>query len=489
MDPRPNRAEQALRWTANVLQRNSARLEQIAAARSPQAASPITVHTVHQDSFERSVHAALQRGGTDQTVSIVAVSIDFIDVVTASHGRDVGQQVLAIAANRLRDAVRSGDPITKFESGFALLWQRTDTSLEVTDLVSRIATQFDRPFDTSTGQLIVTASIGVASVTGSACQTTEADSLLRHARSAVMSAQRNGRAQVAYFDRAIQAQAIESYETEHHLRAAIVNHDLSVAYQPIISMRSGAVVAVEALARWRDETLGFVSPATFIPIAEESGLINQVGNHVMHDALCQASRWSESEHTDAVMMVNLSNRQLLDRNLVGTISDLLDKFQLNPQQICLEISESVVMSDVAASMTILGHLKDLGLCLAIDDFGTGYSSLSYLRRLPVDILKIDQSFMQSIYNRDDRLVTKAIIDLAHTLGMTTVAEGVETDLQAETLFALNCDMIQGFLFHHPLPAEDVSLEHIDISKYTDSTIGSPGWSSGRAATADLSAQL
>lgn len=492
VDPRHGKVSHALRWTANILQRNSVRLEHFAACRTAQA-SAIAVHTVRQQNFEHSTQAALQQavlkqGGAD-AVSIIAVSIDFIDVVSASHGRDVGEQLFAIAVNRLRDAVRSDDPITKVESGFALLWTPQSSSLNVTDVVSRIAAQFDRPFTTSIGQLIVTASIGVASVSGSACQTTEADSLIRHARSAVMSAQRNGRAQVAFFDRAVQAQVIESYETEHHLRAAIVNNELSVAYQPIVSMRSGAVVAVEALARWRDKTLGLVSPSTFIPIAEESGLINQVGNRVMHDALCQASRWSESEDTRAVMMINLSNRQLLDRNLIATISGLLDEFQLNPQQICLEISESVVMSDVAASMTILGHLKDLGLCLAIDDFGTGYSSLSYLRRLPVDILKIDQSFMHSIYNRDDRLVTKAIIDLAHTLGMTTVAEGVETELQAETLFSLNCDMVQGFLFHHPVPADEVNLGQVDISMYTDPTIGSLGWSSEHAATADLTVRL
>ena len=208
--------------------------------------------------------------------------------------------------------------------------------------------------------------------------------------------------------------------------------------------------------------LGSISPTTFIPIAEEAGLIGELGRQIMQTAIAQSSAWNQEGQPAPITTINLSNRQLLDPDLIPTIALLLHEHDLDPSRLCLEISESVVMSDVAASMTILGHMKDLGLRLAIDNFGTGYSSLSYLRRLPVDMLKIDQSFVQSIYNRDDRVITKAIIDLAHTLGMTTVAEGVETRLQVEVLHALNCDMAQGFYLHVPAEAAEVDFGRIDF---------------------------
>jgi len=417
---------------------------------------------VPTSTFEEAVNTALS-SEQKVTVSILVVSIDYFDAVIASYDIAVGQQVMSTTAQRIADALRTTDVIT--QSGYnshAVLWAPNRPAPDAAEVADRITSQFNEPVMTTAGEIPITVTIGIASTTTPARSTIDAEALQHQAQSAALSGQRKGRAQLAVFDQTIQEQALESHETERKLRTALRDNHLDVAYQPIVSLHSGKVVGTEALARWNDDMLGSISPGVFIPIAEESGLIGELGRVVLEQAIQQASEWNRREHLSPLLTVNVSNRQLLDPQLIPAIKALLAMYQLDPRRLCLEITESVVMSDVAASMTILGHMKDLGLCLAIDDFGTGYSSLSYLRQLPVDILKIDKSFVQSIYNRDDRVITKAIIDLAHTLGMTTVAEGVETRLQVEVLHALSCDMAQGFYLHSPTSADQVDFSTINF---------------------------
>lgn len=431
--------------------------------------------------FDRIVDETLAT--TTDTIAMLLVSIDYFDVVAASHGLHVAHEMLSIVGDRIEEVIRPDDATARHDDGFLILWAPGPGAPDVGEIASRITNRFNEPAMTSVGQLPITVSVGIASATGDGSSRTSAAAMRRQARSAVVSAQRSGRSQLATFDRWIHEQALESYETERQLHVALRNDRIDLAYQPIISLHSGEVLGTEALVRWDDEVLGKVSPTTLIPIAEEAGLIGELGRLVLERAVAQGALWNRSSQGDESILtsVNLSNRQLLDRELIPTLARLLDAADLNPRLLCLEISESVVMSDVAASMTILGHLKDLGLRLAIDDFGTGYSSLSYLRRLPVDMLKIDQSFVQSIYNRDDRVITKAIIDLAHTLGMTTVAEGVETRLQVEVLHALNCDMAQGFYLQEPTSAELIDFSPIDFEYPRPGINGSPDWSSVPAA--------
>ncbi len=412
--------------------------------------------------FDDAVDQALSAANAAGTVSMLLISVDYFDVVLASHGASTAQPMLSIVSDRISNVVRPEDPTASHDDGFVILWAPLPGSPDVAEIASRIANQFNEPVMTSAGQLPITVSVGIASATGSACALTNPRAMRRQARSAVASAQRSRRSQLATFDQFIQEQAIEIYETERQLHSALRNDQMHLAYQPIVSLHSGQIVGIETLARWTDDVLGDVSPTTFIPIAEESGLISELGRSILQAAISQSRTWNAGDRPELLTTVNLSNRQLLDPDLIPTIDRMLTEFGLDPRLLCLEISESVVMGDVAASMTILGHMKDLGLRLAIDDFGTGYSSLSYLRRLPVDTLKIDQSFVQSIYNRDDRVIIKAIIDLAHTLGMTTVAEGVETRLQVEVLHALNCDMAQGFYLHEPTAAALVDFSPIDF---------------------------
>jgi EAL domain-containing protein (putative c-di-GMP-specific phosphodiesterase class I)/GGDEF domain-containing protein len=461
-----------------MLQRGISRFE----SSNPEPSSP-DAHRVAGSAFDHAVGRALGGAQPDASVGMLLVSIDYFDVVTASHGANIAHELLSITADRIGEVVRLNDEMAQHDDGFFILWAPGPGAPAITEIASRITTRFNQPVMTSVGQLPITVSVGITSVSGRQCAETTVRMLKRQARSAVLSAQRTGRAQLAIFDQATQKQAIESYETERHLHAALRDERLGVDYQPIVSLHSGQTVAVEALARWNDDVLGSISPTTFIPIAEEAGLIGELGRHIMQTAIAQGSAWNQVGQPAPITTFNLSNRQLLDPELIPTIDLLLTEHHLDPSQLCLEISESVVMSDVAASMTILGHMKDLGLRLAIDNFGTGYSSLSYLRRLPVDILKIDQSFVQSVYNRDDRVITKAIIDLAHTLGMTTIAEGVETRLQVEVLHALNCDMAQGFYLHAPVAADEVDFGRIDFE--APSLSENPDFSSVPARTTGL----
>jgi diguanylate cyclase (GGDEF)-like protein len=444
-------------WCAHKLQRETTRFGNF----NPEPSSPDT-HQATGSVFDHAVGRALSAAQPDASVGMLLVSIDYFDVVTASHGANIAHELLSITADRIGDVVRLDDEMAQHDDGFFILLAPGPGAPAITEIASRITTRFNQPIMTSAGQLPITVSVGITSVSGGQCTETTARMIKRQARSAVLSAQRTGRAQLAIFDQATQKQAIESYETERQLHTALRNERLGVHYQPIVSLHSGQTIGVEALARWNDDVLGSISPATFIPIAEEAGLIGELGRQIMQMAIAQSSAWNQGGQPVPITTINLSNRQLLDPDLIPTIALLLHEHDLDPSRLCLEISESVVMSDVAASMTILGHMKDLGLRLAIDNFGTGYSSLSYLRRLPVDMLKIDQSFVQSVYNRDDRVITKAIIDLAHTLGMTTVAEGVETRLQVEVLHALNCDMAQGFYLHVPAEAAEVDFGRIDF---------------------------
>ncbi len=418
-----------------------------------------------RDEFADAVTQALFSLRTSEgSLAILNVDIDRFSTLNDTHGFDAGDEVLFAVADRLSVIVSPAGRISRVgPDEFALLCKLDAPNGTVTELVDRINRLFNRPIETARASIRITISVGAAVVNRDQSAGIDPMTLIRQAESAMQEARRSGRSQFVNYEQSIMEQAVSRYRTEQELRAALQNDKLDVHYQPIINLHSGAIVGLEALARWNHPSWGTVSPGVFIPVAEESGLIDQLGDVVLRNATAQAQRWSTTPLGQSVMTVNLSNRQLLDPHLISRIRDALDEYEIEPGLLCLEITESVVMSDVALSMAVLGGLKDLGVCLAIDDFGTGYSSLSYLRRLPVDILKIDRSFVQSIYNRDDRIITKAIIDLAHTLGMTTVAEGVENRLQVEVLHALECDMAQGFLLHHPVAADEIDMSSIDFS--------------------------
>jgi EAL domain-containing protein (putative c-di-GMP-specific phosphodiesterase class I) len=270
-------------------------------------------------------------------------------------------------------------------------------------------------------------------------------------------AKERGRGRCEMFDIDMRARALERVETEHELRAAIDDRALVVHYQPLVSIATGDVVGVEALVRWAHEKRGLVPPAEFIPVAEELGLIVRLGAFVLEEACQTIAAWNRDNPTQQLnVSVNLSPKQVSSVGLSDTIRATLDASGLDPGMLCLEITETALLEDVAANSANLRALKRLGIHIAVDDFGTGYSSLSYLKRLPVDILKVDRSFTQGVgTDSHDRAIVGAVIDLAHALGLQTVAEGVETREQVETLTALGCDEGQGFHWTPALPADEL----------------------------------
>jgi EAL domain-containing protein (putative c-di-GMP-specific phosphodiesterase class I) len=267
-----------------------------------------------------------------------------------------------------------------------------------------------------------------------------------------------GRGRQQFFDAELRARALQRLELEVDLRAALDSDQLWIAYQPIIDLANGRVTGTEALLRWNHPDLGAISPAAFIPVAEESGLIVRLGARVLALACAQAARWRSEVPAlaDMSVSVNLSARQLTDPHLLITVRDVLARTGLPASALWLEITESMLMADAEGSIVVLAGLRNIGVHLSIDDFGTGYSSLSYLRRFPVEALKIDRSFVLAMAeNADDAAIVRSVTSLAHELGLEVVAEGIETADQLAALTALGVDKAQGYLFSAPAAASDV----------------------------------
>jgi EAL domain-containing protein (putative c-di-GMP-specific phosphodiesterase class I) len=329
--------------------------------------------------------------------------------------------------------------------------------LGVARVVDRIRAQLDVPVLLGEGVVTtVGASIGVA--IGDA-GTPDADTIVRHADIAMYAAKRSLGSDFLLYEPGLGNTSSTRKDSASELAQAIANGELRTVYQPLIDMRTGRPIGAEALVRWQHPTDGLRSPDQFITLAEESGLITQIGELVLNDACRQAARWvAESpDQDDLLVTVNLSARQVGDDQIVEQVRAALAESGLEPRRLVLEITETVLMHDRDAAAATLWLLKGLGVRIAIDDFGTGYSSLAYLRRFPIDMLKVAREFVDGL-GRDahDDVITRAIVELAGTLGLLTVAEGIETTQQSETVAALGCDIAQGYLFSRPIEADAVS---------------------------------
>jgi EAL domain-containing protein (putative c-di-GMP-specific phosphodiesterase class I) len=304
------------------------------------------------------------------------------------------------------------------------------------------------------GVVVTTTSIGIALARG---PHDRPETLLRDADAAMYRAKERGRARTEVFDPALRSHVVVRLETERALRRALERGELRVLYQPTIRLVDGALVGAEALLRWHHPARGLIGPQEFIGVAEETGLIVPIGEWVIEQACAELARLGVTRADDPVLLsVNLSGKQLVRPELVDSIRTQLAAGGIAPSRLCLEVTESVLLDDVDASVTALRGLKELGVRLAVDDFGTGYSSLGYLKQFPFDQLKIDQAFVAGLGSSDaDDAIVLAAAQMAHALGMEVVAEGVETELQRDRARELGCDMAQGFLFAPPGRAEDV----------------------------------
>ena len=401
--------------------------------------------------FAERVEHALARSGKGE-LAVLFIDLDDFKHVNDSLGHAAGDQLLVAAARRLQGCLRPADTAARLGGDeFAVLLERVTDAEATAAVAGRVLGTLHRPFGLNGRTIPIKASLGVA--TGRP-GTDEAEELLRNADVAMYAAKAGGKDRYELFRPDMHEDMLQRLELETELRHAADRDQLVLHYQPIVELVSGRITRVEALVRWEHPTKGLLPPSAFIPLAEEQGLIGPIGNWVLLQACLQARRWQD-QFPDAPPLsvhVNLSGRQLEEQRLVGEVVQALDTARLSPRLLTLEITESVLVSDIEAMSARLRELKGLGVLLAIDDFGTGYSSLSYLRRFPIDMLKIDKAFVDGIgRGREDTALAHAIIKLSHTLQLHAVAEGIEEPEQATNLVALGCRDGQGFYFSRPLP--------------------------------------
>ena len=385
-------------------------------------------------------------------VAVLFIDLDRFKLVNDGRGHAAGDELLVAVADRLRRVVRSGDVVARFGGDeFVVVCEDQTAAFEASLVAGRILDALREPVIVDGQEIFLSASIGIAMADG----TGSPESLLRDADAAMYRAKEKGRARSEFFDATMRTEALDHLETQSALHRALERDELRVFYQPVVDLASGAVAGVEALVRWEHPRHGLVSPASFVPLAEETGLIVPIGAWVLDQATAQAARWRErSWGRSLTVNVNLSARQLRQSDLIPTLMASLLASDTDPSLLCLELTETTFMEDARSHRELLDGIRGLGVGLAIDDFGTGYSSLTYLKRLPVSVLKIDQAFVRGL-GRDaaDTAIVKSVIDLAHALGLVVVAEGVEEDGQVAHLRKLGCDLAQGYYFSRPQPAE------------------------------------
>ncbi|MBS0321047.1 MAG: EAL domain-containing protein [Proteobacteria bacterium] len=407
---------------------------------------------------ERLRAAMRQADRRGDKVGVLFIDLDRFKNVNDSLGHHVGDALLRSVAARLQAAVRAGDTVSRLGGDeFVVILAGINAEDEVTRMLEqRIVPLMRKSHTVMNDELHISCSIGIALYPDDGG---DIDALMRHADVAMYEAKASGRDQVHFFTEDLNLRAQERLNMENQLRHAIARGELSLCYQPRIDAATGTLRGVEGLLRWHNPELGWVSPRRFIPIAEECGLIQSIGDWVVDEGCRQLAEWSGGTRgrEGFTLSLNVSALQLRDPNLRQTIAAALERHGARPQDLELELTESILMESVDLTLRQLQSLKELGVVLSIDDFGTGYSSLTYLSRFPIDKLKIDRSFVDDMLeDPSDRAITMAIIGLGQTLNLQVVAEGVETVEQARVLRAAQCDELQGFLFAQPMPAAEMA---------------------------------
>ena len=419
--------------------------------------------------FNDALAYALARADRqDSSVGLLLLDLDNFKVVNDTLGHHCGDQLLKLVAERLVAILRGTDIICRIGGDeFVVIVEPADDASEMASVARKILAVLAAPFDLEGHQLYVSASIGVSLYPFDA---QDVATLTRNADTAMYHAKHQGKNRYAVFKAEMELRAQRRLRMEANLRRALQNEELYLHYQPQIDLRSGRIVGVEALVRWHCREMGQLSPAEFIPVAEESGIIVDLGRWVLQSACRQAAVWCKAGLLDSLehVAVNLSACQARDPGLMDDIRAILHETQLPHGLLELEITEGVLMDNIHANVELMRRLQETGIHLSIDDFGTGYSSMSYLKRLPIDQLKIDRSFVHDLPGEGEAIVT-AIIAMAHSLHLKVVAEGVETLRQVEFLRTAGCDNVQGFFFARPMTAAQLTallLERRDWSTRT-----------------------
>jgi diguanylate cyclase (GGDEF)-like protein/PAS domain S-box-containing protein len=419
---------------------------------------------------DRLQHAAVRSERTQAHLAVLFIDLDNFKTVNDSLGHAAGDDMLRRVAEVLVGCLRKVDTAARLGGDeFAILIEDIEHHSYAVGLAERVLVALRRPVMVGTTEVSATVSIGITfDVPG-----ITSDQLLRNADLAMYTAKERGKNRFEEFEDDMHTSVVARLEVEADLHRALQRHELLVHYQPIVDLQSDAIIGFEALARWRHPTRGLLSPVSFIPYAEETDLINRIDALVLEEACAQTRAWQLEYRLDPplAISVNVSSRRLIDTTLVNDVSAVLGDVGLSPSSLILEITESAMMRDTEAAARNLRPLKERGVRVALDDFGTGYSSLSYLQRLPIDILKIDRSFVMSIADHDGHVgLAPAIVQLAHTLGLTPIAEGVEYEDQAVELRRLGCRLAQGYHLGVPLDAKTSSRMLHERLSSTESTL-------------------
>jgi diguanylate cyclase (GGDEF)-like protein len=395
--------------------------------------------------------------GPERSVAVLFLDLDRFKVINDSLGHGAGDQLLEAVAERIGHTLRRHETLARFGGDeFVILCEDIFNDGDAVAVAERVLKAFSLPFHVELGETMAAASIGI-SVTSDPNQ--DPDDLIRDADAAMYRAKGAGGARVVLFDEVTRERALARLHNENAIRKAIEREEFRVFFQPEVSIDGEHIIGMEALVRWQHPERGLLGPGEFISLAEETGLIVPLGTWVLRDACQRAVVWQRSRPADQplTVRVNVSARQLAQASLRDTVAGIIEETGIEPALLCLEVTESVLIEDPEESIRTLTELKELGLKIAIDDFGTGYSSLEYLRRMPVDCVKVDRSFVRGLpENEEDVAIVNAVIELGHALKLSVTAEGVETPEQLGNLQTAGCDTAQGFLFFRPEPPEEVA---------------------------------
>lgn len=422
-------------------------------------------HLAHHDNLtrlpnrslfnDRLTHAIEKAKRSQQQVALFFIDLDQFKQINDSLGHEVGDQVLCETGARLQSSLRAEDTLARIGGDeFTIIIEDVDDPHTVASLAQKLLLAFGAPIYIGDNELFVTCSIGISIFPEDG---ESAGSLLRNADAAMYHAKDGGRNSYNFYTKDMTESAFERVLMETNLRRAIQNTEFTVYYQPQYHASSKTMTGMEALIRWRHPELGLVPPDKFIPLAEENGMIVEIDRIVMGIAMAQFALWHEEGLSPGYLSLNLSIKQLEKDDFFEVLHTLLEESRCKPEWLLLEVTEGQIMKDPKKAIKVLQAISDMGIALAIDDFGTGYSSLSYLKRLPIDKLKIDQSFVRDIpYNDEDVAITQAIIALAKSMQIDVIAEGVETKEQLSFLIKNDCPEVQGYLFAHPMPYDEMT---------------------------------
>ncbi|MEW6495928.1 MAG: EAL domain-containing protein [Cyanobacteriota bacterium] len=436
-------------------------------------------YLIHHDSLtnlpnrlslrERFKQVKLKNSDSEKLVTVLCLGLDRFNQINDNLGHAVGDLLLKAVAERIKACVGNHDIVARLNAAqFAIIltFDKSDScpttqyKKVVGDVAQNILNQLSQTFELGTRELFVTASIGIALDPRDG---TDIEQLLNHANTAMLQAKQQGGDQYEFYSVAFNIGSSERLALQSSLRHALERQELLVYYQPQVDLKTGQIVGAEALVRWQHSERGLISPDKFIPIAEETGLIIPIGEWVLQTACKQTKIWQEAGFSDLRIAVNLSSRQFSQIDLRHQLVSILMEIGLDPKYIELELTESMLVQNTEVAIRRLNALKSLGVEIAIDDFGTGYSSLSYLQQFPFNILKIDRCFIRNITeNPNNAAITRAIIEMAKSLNLKLIAEGVETEAELSFICQHQCDVMQGYIFSPPLPAHE--FEQLLISK-------------------------